>query len=293
MLDPFDMRQTPACAQVEDELIEAVRIIREGGEIASVLPALTAHLQGCARCTELLEELVAESREPPDVRVDRVDPHYVFERALLGGLSAPESLVRSRAAERLGSLDRPGAVVLGALAGRARRDADHTVRKEALAALGELDSRLSIPHRLMDIWGTSGSESAPYIAGALERLAASPVPSVLGFGAMRPGPSGLVVAGPGAINGHVSDKEDDVLLWLRGLPRTYETTRPVVALPAALSDMGTVWDWAGAHPGLVSAPAPVEERELELALGRGDSEHEQTFRQMYLLNPDLQGWRLE
>ena len=175
MTDAFDLERTPACARMEDDLAEAVPIVREGGDLAGALPALAAHIEGCSRCTGLLAEMVGEPEEWPDVKVDPVDPDHLFERALLGGLSAPESLVRSRAADRLGGLNRPGPAVLGALAGRARRDPDENVRRAALTALNRLDTEFSIPERLIDTWEVAPSE-APIIAGILERLAESPLP---------------------------------------------------------------------------------------------------------------------
>ena len=288
MDSPFDLHETEAWLLLEDDLVEAARIVREGGDFSGALPVLAAHLQGCVRCTELLAELVGEPKEWPDMRVDRVDPEHLFERALLGGLSAPDSLVRARSADRLGHLLRPGPVALGALAGRAGRDPQQSVRKAARSALARLDSALSIPERVMQMWAADPSV-APFMTGALERLAASPVPSILRFGARRPGPLGLVIAGQDDLRGALRDERDDIWLWLTGLPKPYERTRPTVALPAALSDSLLPLVWAGEKPGLVPAQSPVEDRELDVALGRGEQEHEEPFRRMYLLNPELEG----
>jgi hypothetical protein len=285
---PFDLSETEACVLLEDDLVEAARIVREGGEFSDALPALAAHVQGCARCTELLSELVGEAEEWPDVRVDRVDPERVFERALFGGLSAREPLVRARSAARLGDLERPGPIILGALSGRAGRDPDKTVRDAARGALARLDKARPIPQRVIEMWSAAPA-LAPFMAGALDRLAAGPMPSILRFGVRRPGPEGLLIAGQDEVRGALRDERDDIWLWLTGLPRIYEQTRPTIALPAALLNGSFPVDWAGERPGLVPAASPVEDRELETALGRGDPEREEPFRRMYLLNPELQG----
>jgi hypothetical protein len=159
------------------------------------------------------------------------------------------------------------------------------VRKAALTTLNRLDSEVSIPDRLMSAWEHAPSE-APVMAGVLERLAQSPIPSVLGFGASRPHRSGLVVEGQGTIRGTLEGEQEDLWLRLAGLPKPFERTRPVVALPTALAEQVPL-TWAGERPGLVPATAPVEDRGLHVVLGQGASAEEGPFRRMYLLNPEI------
>ena len=287
MSELFDLERTPACARVEDDLAEAVRVVREGGEVASVSSALAAHLAGCARCTQVLAELVRDPGEWAGVMVESADTPAFVEKVLVDGLSQEnETVIRRRAAHRLGGLAGVGPATLGALAERATADRDQKVRRISLEALDQLDAAVSIPDRLLEAWAAVPAEAEPFIAGVLERLAVSPIPSVLG---LRSGPrtgSGLVVTGQGEIRGSLRDEEQELSLRLEGLPAQFEQTRPVLALPMALSaDAGL--RWPGDLPGLAPASGPVSRGSLEVAVGRGRPADVSLFDRMYLLNPEV------
>lgn len=134
MTEPHDERvdvaRTAACAGLEEDLADAARIQREGGDLAQEYPALARHLEECEWCRTTLAELMEE----PDV-LSEAEPHVDdVERYLVAALAEPERIVRVRAAKRLGSSRQVGPAALTALAAAAE-DPDEEVRAAAREAL--------------------------------------------------------------------------------------------------------------------------------------------------------------
>lgn len=135
--DRLDLGRSQACVDVEDELADAARIEREGGELAKHYPALARHLEDCEWCRAELAELVEE----PDIQAEadiEAEPSDSVERYLAAALAEPERIVRLRAATKLGAARRIGPGALAALADVAAADPDADVREAALDALGRI-----------------------------------------------------------------------------------------------------------------------------------------------------------
>ena len=166
-----DLGATAACHELEADLPAAARLVREGEDLTRKQPDLARHLESCERCRAILAELAMEPVETdgPDLEVA---PDAV-ERALTAALDRPDPVMRRRAAERLGSMERLGAEPLSALADAAATDEDAKVRAAALEALDKLDDAVSIPRRVIEAWAEEPGEAAPFIAGVLARLAAT------------------------------------------------------------------------------------------------------------------------
>jgi hypothetical protein len=135
----LEIARTSACDEVEDELADAARVQREGGDLATQYPALARHLEECEWCRTALAELVNE----PDVLSEAdIEPESSdrVERYLVAALETPERIVQVRAARQLGTARRVGPAALAALAEAAAEDRDEEVRAAALEALEELDA---------------------------------------------------------------------------------------------------------------------------------------------------------
>jgi hypothetical protein len=135
--DRLDVSAYAACLGVKDELEDAARIRREGGDLASHYPDLARHLEECEWCRMELAELI---REPdvsaePDIEPESIDR---VEGDLVAALRTHERIVRVRAAARLGAARRIGAGAIAALSDVASKDPDAEVRKAALDALAQL-----------------------------------------------------------------------------------------------------------------------------------------------------------
>ena len=65
-----------------------------------------------------------------------------------------------------------GPAAVAALVAAAAEDRDERVRAAALTALQRLDTQVSLPQWVIDVWSASPAEAAPYLAGVLARLAA-------------------------------------------------------------------------------------------------------------------------
>lgn len=286
--EQFEVGRTAACAETEEDLPEAARTIRQGETVATWLPAVARHVEGCERCQKILAELVAEPAELPQVAEFRVVPDALFERALTGALSDADPTVRERAAERLGTVRRLGAEALAALAAAAAEDREQRVRAAALVALDQLDEQIAIPQRLIEAWSAAPSEAAPFIAGVLGRLAGQGAQAVAQLsGSSKPGQGRLTVAGRGGIKGDIAKEKQELWLTLKDLPPEFEKTKPVVAVPSALEKDTPRFKWSGDKPGLVPATSPVAKGSLRVLLGKGEpAEKEKLFRQIYLLSPE-------
>jgi hypothetical protein len=290
---PFDLPRTEACERTEDELAQAARTLREGGELWTGHPAVAAHLVSCPRCRIVLAELMNEPGEISQPADADVDPGALFERALIAGLARPESVARARAADRLGSFGGLGAQALAGLAMTATEDREPRVRSSALMALDELDTQVSIPRRLIEEWSAAPSKAAPFIASVLERLAGR-IPSIVRLDIRKqPGRWGFAVTGPRRLGGTVDQSGRDVWLRLHGLPSVLERMRPVVAVPDAALESAPSMLWQGDLPGLVSGTTPVAEGSVEVRLGADPPfQSESLFRRMYLLGSEPTAERL-
>jgi hypothetical protein len=274
-----EVGRTPACEEMEDLLPDAARVLREGGDLASHYPDLARHLEECAWCSEALEELVKE----PDVLSEpetEVDWSERFDRYRAAALEEPEPIARVHAAERVGEAERVGPRTLAALAKRAVEDSDAEVRKAALNALDELDAAVSIPQRLIEAWSAAPEEAAPFIAGVLARLAGDQPPVI----------AAVAELGKEGIKGNLSTEEGELRLTVEGLPPSFETTKPVVAVPGALDPDAPEVEWYGKEPGLVTAEDAVRAGRLDVRLGRMlDPAAEPTLtpelERLFVLNP--------
>lgn len=282
----FEIPRTAACERIEDELAEAALTVREGGDLPGRHPMVSAHLEACLRCRTVLTELATEPSEPgPMTR--SMNPTERFERALVEGMGEPETIVRLRAAERLGALARPGAAALASLAAAAGGDPEEDVRAAALMALDRLDTQVAIPERVVEAWAETPAAAAPYIASVLERLSGGVVGGVTRL-VTRKGrrPGRLIVSGEEGIRGNIVEEKHTLWLRLRGLPERLERTRPVIALPGALHEDAPNVDWPEQPPGILHTETPVTGGTLEVLLARGAPQgSESLFRRMYLLAP--------
>jgi hypothetical protein len=286
----FEVEREEACREIEDDLADAAGVLLRGGDdLAGSNPMVARHLAGCMRCNLLLAELMREPERPRVPDDKRVDPNALFEEALVGALlNDPETLVRARMAERLGSFEGPAIVVLGALAEAATVDHDAGVRVTALEALDRLDTQVSIPRRLVEEWAAFPERAASFISGVLERLATSAVPSVTGLVAeARRGSRTMAVTGQGGIGGELIAIDNNFVLRLRGLPAYLESTTPIVAVPTGLDERAATVRWMAEWPGLVSAPDAIDHGSVEVLLAQGSAAARQLFENMYLLSPDV------
>lgn len=285
----------PDCASARAVVQRAVA----GARIPDAeLDAALTHIEGCARCSPRFDlartrsflqrsDLVTELAEP-------AEPIARFERVLTAALSSSETIVRIRAAERLGDYQRLGPVALDALAEAAADDEDEEVRETALEALDRLDAEVSLPQRLIEQWSETPAAAAPYLADVLARLStptghppASVTQLVASFSEAA---EQLVVSGEEGITGQVSREKDELWLRLHQLPHRLENAKPVVAVPSALEQDAPPVGWTGASPGLVPAPAPVAGGSLDVMLGSvlepaTAAVSETLFGRVYLLNP--------
>jgi hypothetical protein len=238
MTDPIELGRTPACLEVEEDLPEAARALRAGEDLAARFPALARHLEECERCRAILAEMVKE----PDIQAERatpIEPEERFEGYLTAALADEETIVRARAAERLGTTARLGPMALAALADLANDDPEEEVRAAAIRALDELDASVAIPRRLIEVWADAPEEAASFIEGVLARLAAEGPPV-----------STVAVVEPSAPSW--TTHENRLNLTAEGLPGTFEKKMPVIAIPGA---------------PLVRAKTPVAAGRLEAPVG--------------------------
>ncbi len=140
------------------------------------LEGALAHVASCEECRRRFDIAVTaawlESREEAHAMSDvPVDPAQLFESALTTALSDPDTVVRRRAAERLGERAPLGAAAIDALVAAAKEDRDQHVRAAALTTLQRLDTQVSLPQWVIDVWSAKPAEAAPYLAEVLARLA--------------------------------------------------------------------------------------------------------------------------
>jgi hypothetical protein len=274
-----EVARAAACEDVEEDLPDAARVLREGGDLASEYPDLARHLEECEWCRATLDELVKE----PDVLSEpqiEADSGEVFDRYLAAALNEPQPISRVHAAERAAEAEHVGPAALEALAERAAEDPERAVREAALKALDELDAAVSIPRRLIEAWSASPERAAPFIEGVLARLA----------GERPPVASQVAELGKEGIRGSLSAEQGELRLTVEGLPPSFETTKPMVAVPGALDPDAPEVEWYGEEPGLVSAEDAVREGRLDVRLGRMlDPSAEPTLtpelEHLFVLNP--------
>jgi hypothetical protein len=289
----FDLGRTSACDAVEEDLPAAAQAVREGRSPADQYPAVARHLEECDRCRIVLSELVTEPEPEPAVAEPSIEPRErFFERVLTDGLADADAVARERAAERLADLQRIGPRALAALAEAARDDSEERVRKAALRALVRLDARVSLPERVIEAWAADPEVGAVFLRGVLARLADERVP-VEGVtelvGGEAPGEERTAVTGSGGIRGRISEEADELKLSLEGLPRKFEHTKVVVAIPRVLEQDAPPIEWRG-EPGLVAAEEDVRGGSVEMTLGRvvddpGGAKGK-LFDRLYLLGPE-------
>ena len=266
-----------------------------------------AHVASCEHCSLRFDvaETAAwlESREETHVMAQvPVNPTELFERALTAALSDPDDIVRRRAAERLGEMTGLGVGALDALVAAAEEDRDERVRAAALTALQHLDTQVSLPQWVIDVWSATPAEAAPYLEGVLARLAA-PAGAAATTGVTRLASAetqddeAVVLAGERGVSGRVSREPDGLWLTVEGLPAEVEDTKPIVAVPKALDAEEITIAWAGDEPGLVAATEPVSGGSLRVRLGDVEEGGAQEaaappaaapptlFDQIYLLHP--------
>jgi hypothetical protein len=252
-----EVARAAACEEVEEDLPDAARVLREGGDLTSEYPDLARHLEECEWCRATLDELVME----PDVLSEpeiEPDSGEAFDRYLAAALNEPQPISRVHAAERAAEAQHVGPAALEALAERAAEDPERVVREAALKALDELDAAVSIPRRLIEAWSASPEQAAPFIEGVLARLA----------GGAPPAAPAVAELGKEGVTGTLSAEEGDLLLTVEGLPPSFERTSPVIAVPGALRAAVPRVEWQGEEPGLVSAEAAVRAGRLDVRLGR-------------------------
>lgn len=236
-----------------------------------------AHVASCEECSRRFDvaETAAwlESREEANAmaRVP-VDTQELFERSLTAALVDPDDIVRRRAAERLGEMTGLGAAAVDALVTVVADDRDERVRAAALTALQRLDTQVSLPQWVIDVWSAAPAEAAPYLEGVLARLAApAGVAATTGVtrlaSAERREDETVALAGERGVSGRVSREPDGLWLTVDGLPAEVEDTKPTVAVPKALDADETTIAWAGDEPGLVAADEPVSAGSLRVRLG--------------------------
>ena len=235
-----------------------------------------AHVSSCEECSRRFDVVETatwlESREETQAMAEvPVDPGAIFETALTAALSDPDDLVRRRAAERLGEMTKYGAAAVAALVAAAGEDRDERVRAAALTALQRLDTQVSLPQWVIDVWSVAPAEAAPYLEGVLARLAA-PTGATTGVtrlaSAETQAGETIVLSGEGGVRGRVSREPDGLWLTVEGLPAAVEDTKPVVAVPRALEVEEITVVWAGDEPGLVASSEPVSEGSLRVRLGK-------------------------
>jgi hypothetical protein len=100
------------------------------------------HIASCETCSREFEvsgsrALMGGGKEAVEMTRLLIDPDAVFEEALVAALLEPETVVRRRAAERLGESGHLGAEAVAALTAVARGDKDDRVRAAAVAALSQ------------------------------------------------------------------------------------------------------------------------------------------------------------
>lgn len=215
------------------------------------------HAETCEICGPRFELRRADtSIEGTDMAEVPVEPTALFARALTAALSAPEPVARLRAAARLGSFEQLAPRALIALVAAASEDPDERVRAAAIAALDEQQHVI---------------ELATGEGAAWNRLTAR---------------------GEWEAVGEIVREEDQWWLKLNRLPGSFERTKPVVAIPAALETGETQIEWSGESPGLVFADEAVAGGTLELFLGNVTESApplENLFSRVYLLSPRERG----
>jgi HEAT repeats len=290
-----EVARTAACEELEEDLPEAARLLREGEDVASRHPDLARHLEECEWCRATLAELLKEPELLSEAETG-VDPSELFERSLAAALVDPEVIVRVRAAERLGATPRVGPQALAALADAAAEDSEPEVRAAALRALDELDEAVSISERLIAAWSAEPEEAARFIEGVLRRLAGGQPPAMPGVaelvGSTWTPEQRMPLSGPEGIRGSLSATEGELHLTVEGLPPRFEETTPVIAVPRALRASAPKIEWSGKEPGLVSTEAAVRDGRLDVRLGRMlDPSVEPTLtpelERLFVLNPEV------
>ena len=265
--------------------------------VAAVDPAelerALAHVASCGECRRRFD--VAETsawlggREETHAMTQvPVDPAALFEAALTVGLSDSDDVVRRRAAERLGEMKGLGAAAVDGLVAAAGEDREERVRAAALTALQRLDTQVSLPQWVIDVWSAAPAEAAPYLEGVLARLAAlsGATTGVTRLASAKTQDDETVVlSGERGVSGRVSREPDGLWLTVEGLPAEVEDTKPVVAVPKALEVKEITVVWAGDEPGLVAASEPVSGGSLRVRLGASDAPTPTLFDQMYLIQP--------
>ena len=270
---------------------------------AAELERALAHLVACDECARDFDVAAVvtwlESREASHEMANvPVDPEALFKRALTAALSHSDSIVRERAAARLGGFADLDAAALSALVAAARDDAEGRVRAAALSALDRLDGEVSFPQRVIDAWAATPAEAAGYLASVLARLAAGEVPSAApgeaaGAGVTRlaateqpaPGERDVELSGDRGVSGRVALVDNGLWLTVQGLPAELENTKPVVAIPKALGEEVPQIIWAGGGRGLVTATDSVTAGSVRVLLGNAKRSAGGAFDRIYLLHP--------
>jgi hypothetical protein len=289
-----EVARTAACEEVAEDLPDAARVVREGGDLASHYPDLARHLEECEWCRATLDELV---KEPDVLSEPEIEAHSsdVFDGYMAAALEGPEPSARVNAAERAAEAEHVGPATLEALASRAAEDPEREVREAALKALDELDAAVSIPKRLIEAWSASPEEAVPFIEGVLARLAGDrpPVTSAVAelAGSTSTPDRRVSLAGKEGITASLSAEEGELRLTVEGLPASFEKTTPVVAVPGALRATVPEVDWYGKEPGLVSAEAAVQAGRLDVRLGRmldptAEPKLTPELERLFVLNPE-------
>jgi hypothetical protein len=259
------------------------------GELTEAL----VHARTCAVCGPRFELGRAQaSSERKDMAEVPVEPTALFARALTAALSAPESVARIRAAERLGAFRQLDPAALGALVQAAADDPDESVRAAALAALDRLDDEVSLSQRVIEAWSETPAEAAPYLADCLSRLADPEALASPRFTTLVTEATGvkdeLAVRGESGATGRLVRDQGELWLRLNRLPGDFEKTMPVVAVPTALGKRAPGVEWSGESPGLIRAREPVAEGSLDVRLGKVPprrSLSSKLFERLYLLDP--------
>jgi predicted anti-sigma-YlaC factor YlaD len=154
----FDEVMTAACTEVEDELLEAESVDTLAARLGGTMPLLADHLASCARCQAVITDLASRRTEPEletsEMPEAPVDPDALFERAFTALLTAPEPVVRQRAAAGLARLRRVGEEGAGSAAAPTAPKKPRPEKEQALrdivAAEFDTDADATSPERALE-----------------------------------------------------------------------------------------------------------------------------------------------
>jgi len=126
---------------------EVLQLLLAGAPVGEdELREAQAHLESCPICAARYEGRPRRwaflgRRRPLRKPKPAVEPAVLVERALIGALSDPETIVRARAAEALAVVGEPGDAAISALLETSLSDSDEEVRNAARAAFQLLFDR--------------------------------------------------------------------------------------------------------------------------------------------------------